>query len=98
MNLDNERKAFEAECKLLKYNGDMTMHHVGNFYIDQTTNWMYQMWLSSKNREGYKLVPVEPKFETMQEMNVAIIENISETPKYRMQQVYKAMIGACDDH
>ena len=97
MNIDNERKAFETKCKLLKYNGDMTRHHIGNFYIDQTTNWMWQMWLASANRQGYKLVPVEPKFETMQEMNVAIIENISETPKYRMQQVYKAMIGACDE-
>ena len=97
MNIEEQRNAFESECKLLKYNGDMTRHHIGNFYIDQTTNWMWQMWLASANREGYKLVPVELKFETMQEMNVAIIENISETPKYRMQQVYKAMIGACDN-
>lgn len=54
-------------------------------------------WLASANRQGYRLVPVDPNFETMQEMNVALIENSGETPKYRMQQVYKAMIGACDD-
>ena len=94
----DEVELFEAECNLLCYKGNMSRSNLGSFYNNEQTNWMYQMWLSSKNREGYKLVPVEPKFETMQEMNVAIIENISETPKYRMQQVYKAMIGACDDH
>ena len=92
-----EMELFEAECKLLCYKGNMSRSNLGSFYNNEQTNWMYQMWLSSKNREGYKLVPLEPKFETMQEMNVAIIENISETPKYRMQQVYKAMIGACDE-
>ena len=92
-----EMELFEAECKLLCYKGNMSRSNLGSFYNNEQTNWMYQMWLSSKNREGYKLVPVEPKFETMQEMNVAITENISETPKYRMQQVYKAMIGACDE-
>ena len=92
MNLENERKAFEAECKLLKYNGDMTMHHVGNFYIDQTTNWMYQMWLSSKNREGYKLVPLEATQE-MVDAGHDFCKNNIVTPS----GFYKAMIGACDE-
>ena len=98
MNIDNERKAFEVwfesryDAHFMQFALDLDL------YVDKHTQTCWEAWLSSANREGYKLVPVEPKFETMQEMNVAIIENISETPKYRMQQVYKAMIGACDDH
>ena len=98
MNLENERKAFEVwfesryDAHFMQFALDLDL------YVDKHTQTCWEAWLASANREGYKLVPVEPKFETMQEMNVAIIENISETPKYRMQQVYKAMIGACDDH
>ena len=98
MNIDKQREAFEAwfesryDAHFMQFALDLDL------YVDKHTQTCWEAWLSSANREGYKLVPVEPKFETMQEMNVAIIENISETPKYRMQQVYKAMIGACDDH
>ena len=95
MNLDNERKAFD---KHIEDTHGHTVEQNNKLPVAALDLMMWNMWLASANREGYKLVPVEPKFETMQEMNVAIIENISETPKYRMQQVYKAMIGACDDH
>ena len=94
MNLENERKAFEAECKLLKYNGDMTMHHVGNFYIDQTTNWMWQMWLSSANRDGYKLVPLEPTERMLDSAYSSISDNLHYAD---LENIYKAMIGACDE-
>ena len=95
MNLDNERKAFETKCKLLKYNGDMTMHHVGNFYIDQTTNWMYQMWLSSKNREGYKLVPVEPTERMLDSAYSSISDNLHYAD---LENIYTAMINSCDNN
>ena len=97
MNLENERKAFEVwfesryDAHFMQFALDLDL------YVDKHTQTCWEAWLASANRQGYKLVPLEPKFETMQEMNVAIIENISETPKYRMQQVYKAMIGACDN-
>ena len=54
-----EMELFEAECKLLCYKGNMSRSNLGSFYNNEQTNWMYQMWLSSKNREGYKLVPVD---------------------------------------
>ena len=91
MNIEEQRNAFESECKLLKYNGDMTRHHIGNFYIDQTTNWMWQMWLSSANREGYKLVPVEPT------KNMIISGNEYYSESCSLSGLYKAMIGACDE-
>lgn len=97
MNLDNERKAFEAwfesryDAHFMQFALDLDL------YVDKHTQTCWEAWLASANREGFKLVPLDPNFETMQEMNIAITENISETPKYRMQQVYKAMIGACDE-
>lgn len=97
MNIEKEREAFEQFCIkddefcIHRYAGDPN-------YSDDYTQCAWLAWLTSANREGYKLVPVEPNFKTMQKMNVALIENSGETPKYRMQQVYKAMIGASDEH
>ena len=92
MNIEEQRNTFETECKLLKYSGDMTRHHIGNFYIDQTTNWMWQMWLASANREGYKLVPLE----ATQEMVDAVYNSTLDSDD--LEGIYKAMIGVCDDH
>ena len=92
MNIEEQRNTFETKCKLLKYNGDMTRHYIGNFYIDQTTNWMWQMWLSSANRQGYKLVPVEPTKKMIYEGGSAEHKGC-----ISVAAAYKAMIGACDE-
>ena len=83
-----EMELFEAECKLLCYKGNMSRSNLGSFYNNEQTNWMYQMWLSSKNREGYKLVPVEPT----QEMIYAG-ESAGHKGCISVAVVYKAMIG-----
>ena len=87
-----EMELFEAECKLLCYKGNMSRSNLGSFYNNEQTNWMYQMWLSSKNREGYKLVPVEAS----QEMVDAVYNSTLDSDD--LEGIYKAMIGACDDH
>ena len=84
-----EMELFEAECKLLCYKGNMSRSNLGGFYNNEQTNWMYQMWLSSKNREGYKIVPLEPSQETLKLMIDAYEEHLSEG----MSDAYKAMIG-----
>lgn len=59
MGIEKEREAFEKECGLLCYKGNMVMSNLGNFYNNEQTNWMWQMWLSSKNQavpEGFVLV------------------------------------------
>ena len=88
-----EMEFFEAECKLLCYKGNMSRSNLGSFYNNEQTNWMYQMWLSSKNREGYKLVPLEATQE-MVDAGHDFCKNNIVTPS----GFYKAMIGACDDH
>ena len=90
-----EMELFEAECKLLCYKGNMSRSNLGSFYNNEQTNWMYQMWLSSKNREGYKLVPVEPTERMLDSAYSSISDNLHYAD---LENIYTAMIGACDDH
>ena len=93
-----EMELFEAECKLLCYKGNMSRSNLGSFYNNEQTNWMYQMWLSSKNREGYKLVPVEPtdiEIESIKEKHWGM--RGCQLCKSDYIDLYKAMIGACDE-
>ena len=89
-----EMELFEAECKLLCYKGNMSRSNLGGFYNNEQTNWMYQMWLSSKNREGYKLVPVEPTERMLDSAYSSISDNLHYAD---LENIYKAMIGACDE-
>ena len=86
-----EMELFEAECKLLCYKGNMSRSNLGSFYNNEQTNWMYQMWLSSANRQGYKLVPLE----ATQEMVEAVYNSTLDSDD--LEGIYKAMIGACDN-
>ena len=90
-----EMELFEAECKLLCYKGNMSRSNLGSFYNNEQTNWMYQMWLSSKNREGYKLVPVEPTERMLDSAYSSISDNLHYAD---LENIYTAMIGACDEH
>ena len=84
MNLDNERKAFKEWVLTHPDNLDLTAYE---------ENIMFDAWLSSANREGYKLVPVEP---TLRMLEGASDEHVAHGASYA--GIYKAMIRACDDH
>ena len=62
------------------------------YYWVLALNTGWWAWQTATKREGFKFVPVEPSVETMQAMNREFIKSEFEKPKYRMQQVYKAMI------
>ena len=103
MNIEKERKAFDAwHLKQFKdINFDLSdedstaLYH--RVYSHEKQDLIRQMefnaWLSSANREGYKLVPVEPT----QEMIYAG-ESAEHKGCISVAVVYKAMIGACDEH
>lgn len=64
MDIKKEREAFEKECRLLCYKGNMVMSNLGSFYNNEQTNWMWQMWLSSKAKavpEGFILIKDDTK-------------------------------------
>ena len=60
MNIDNERKAFLYELNGHGYHFKNTdWHEDWERFEDEQLNMVWEMWLASANREGYKLVPVD---------------------------------------
>ena len=96
MNLDNERKAFEAWAYSNKWNicryPKSDYHMKEGQYCDEFVDGAWHGWIKSTNREGYKLVPVEPD----QQMIYAG-ESAEHKGCISVAVVYKAMIGACDE-
>lgn len=77
----NERELFKKWLKAFD-NGAVKIDRVTEIY-------MWQAWLASKNREGYKLVPVEP---TNEMINVYRDESIAPISTLSIHG-YKAMMG-----
>ena len=99
MNLDKERKAFEGYYIANYHDGDIHPHKKllewcedSESYINSTIDNLWDMWLASANREGYKLVPLE----ATQEMVDAVYNSTLASDD--LENIYTAMIGACDDH
>lgn len=94
MNLENERKAFNEQLKVT----NKTLYEFSKDFTDDDSKeslclqWAWTAWISSANREGYKLVPVEPD----QQMIYAG-ESAEHKGCISVAVVYKAMIGACDE-
>ena len=91
MNLDNERKAFEAWAYSNKWNIFRVRDMRIDKYVDDFVDGAWHGWLASANREGYKLVPVEPT------KNMIISGNEYYSESCSLSGLYKAMIGACDE-
>ena len=98
MNHNNERKAFEEYYIANYHDGDIHPHKKllewcedSESYINSTIDNLWDMWLASANREGYKLVPLE----ATQEMVDAVYNSTLASDD--LEGIYKAMIGAYDD-
>ena len=77
MNHNNERKAFEGYYIANYHDGDIHPHKKllewcedGESYINSTIDNLWDMWLASANREGYKLVPVDTHYKLDNDGNV----------------------------
>ena len=94
MNLDNERKAFDAyfKDKHPELHKDV-FNEDGDDRAIIGYSFALSAWLASANREDYKLVPVEPTNEMISAAVNALFDYNACTV-----DIYKAMIGACDDH
>lgn len=100
MSIEKERKAFESYYIANHHDGDIHPNQQllewskkGEFYFASSVNDLWDMWQASANREGYKLVPVEPT-----EKMIYAGESAEHKGCISVAVVYKAMIGACDDH
>lgn len=101
MNVDKERKAFEEWCQR-EYLFTPEFNNKRNIYKVAREHSMWLAWQASANREGYKLVPVEPT-KTMQQAAFDVYE-VCNYKSYGLNSgtgvrdmIYKAMIGACDE-
>lgn len=105
MNIEQQHLNFQSDYVKTDYykihyektnaaNSAFSWNKEANRYTWHDVNSAWEMWLAAQQQEGYVMAPVEPSLETMQKMNREFIDSEFETPKYRMQQVYKAMIKA----
>lgn len=91
MSIEKERGLFELWC--IKDDEFCIHRYAGSGdYSDDYTQCAWMAWQASANRQGYKLVPVEPSKETIKSMLDAYEEHLSEG----MLDAYKAMIGAIE--
>ena len=107
MNLDNERKAFEAYYIANHHDGDIHPNQQllewsenGEFYFATSVNDLWDMWQASANREGYKLVPVETLEESLSWASIAKWDSPSKERDLEIEKhekIIEAMIGACDE-
>ena len=98
MNLDNERKAFEAWAYSNKWNIFRVRDMGIDKYVDDFVDGAWHGWLASANREGYKLVPLEPtdiEIESIKEKHWGM--RGCQLCKSDYIDLYKAMIGASYD-
>ena len=94
MNHDNERKAFEAWAYSNKWNIFRVRDMGIDKYVDDFVDGAWHGWQASANRQGYKLVPVEPTERMLDSAYSSISDNLHYAD---LENIYTAMIGACND-
>ena len=94
--MKTERELFLYELDGHGYHFKNTdWHEDWEGFEDKQLNTVWEMWLASANREGYKLVPVEPTERMLDSAYSSISDNLHYAD---LENIYTAMIGACDDH
>ena len=69
MNIYKQREAFEAwfesryDAHFMQFALDLDL------YVDKHTQTCWEAWRASANRQGYKLVPLEPTYEMWSELS-----------------------------
>ncbi len=92
--MNSERKAFEEWCVK---SDEFCIHRYTDYcqeYSDDYTQSAWLAWQASANREGYKLVPVEPTERMLDSAYSSISDNLHYAD---LENIYKAMIGAVDE-
>lgn len=75
------------------------MGDVGGMFDDDQLNMVWEMWTASAQRDGYKLVPVEPSAELVNHGHQVFLGHFNEggqTGGRSLYFAYKAMIGAAE--
>lgn len=83
--MNSERKAFNQWVLTRSDNLDLTAYE---------ENIMFDAWQASAQRQGYKLVPVEPTERMLDSAYSSISDNLHYAD---LENIYKAMIGSVDE-
>ena len=95
MNHNNERKAFEAWAYSNKWNIFRVRDMGIDRYVDDFVDGAWHGWQASANREGYKLVPVEPTERMLDSAYSSISDNLHYAD---LENIYTAMINSHDNN
>ena len=93
--MDIEREAFEAwfesryDAHFMQFALDLDL------YVDKHTQTCWEAWQASANREGYKLVPLEPTERMLDSAYSSISDNLHYAD---LENIYTAMINSCDNN
>ena len=86
--MKTERELFIDVAKKLGINTELVETPMGLMFKYGSTRDSFDIWQASAQREGYKLVPVEPTKAMMQ----AVVDEVKKSG--HLADFYKAMIGA----
>ena len=99
MNTEEQRNAFEGWAYSNKWNicryPKSDYHMKEGQYCDEFVNGAWHGWLASANREGYKLVPVEPTERMLDNAYSSISDNLHYAD---LENIYAAMINSHDNN
>ena len=90
--MKTERELFQKEyCKvqMIADKGDTFEQYPNGDYVRHSLQLAWLMWQASANRQGYKLIPIEPTKEMLIAADGCVIDG-----KVTSNNIYKAMIGA----
>ena len=95
MDLGKERQAFEAWAYSNKWNIFRVRDMGIDKYVDDFVDGAWHGWQASANRQGYKLVPVEPTERMLDSAYSSISDNLHYAD---LENIYTAMINSCDNN
>lgn len=91
MSIEKERKAFEEWAYSNKWNINRFRDMGIDKYVDDFVDAAWHGWQASANRQGYKLIPIEPTKEMLIAADGCVIDG-----KVTSNNIYKAMIGVIE--
>lgn len=95
MNIEEQRESFEAWFES-RYDANFMQFALDlDLYVDKHTQTCWEAWLASANREGYKLVPVEPTERMLDSAYSSISDNLHYAD---LENIYTAMINSHDNN
>ena len=88
-----ERELFKIEAGKIGVDISECDTPMGAQFKYGNTRDMFKIWQASANREGYKLVPVEPTERMLDSAYSSISDNLHYAD---LENIYTAMIGAVE--